>query len=192
MMNNQAKFVLYTGPMFSSKTTKLLSRIDRSKYQKKTSISFKPNIDDRYTVESQIVTHNDVHVKCVNVRKGEDILEVVAGNQPVDIIAIDELFMIPGGGDACIELFKKGYDVYVSSIELDYLGNPFREVKEIMPYCTQIVKCKAVCSVCQEDARYTSKKEETNFQVSTDSVLQVGGEETYEARCQLHHKHMCL
>ena len=107
-----------------------------------------------------------------------------------------KIHFIAIGGSAmhnlAIELFKKGYDVYVSTIELDFLGMPFHEVKEIMPYCTQIVKCKAVCSVCQEDARYTSKKEDINFAVATDSVLQVGGEETYEARCQLHHKHMCL
>ena len=106
-MKTQAKFVLFTGPMFSSKTTKLLSRIDRSKYQKKKSISFKPNIDDRYTVENQIVTHNDLHTKCINVSSGEEILDWVSRSD-IDIIAVDELFMIPGGGTACIELFKKG------------------------------------------------------------------------------------
>ena len=72
------------------------------------------------------------------------------------------------------------------------MGKPFEEVKEIMPYCTQIIKCKAVCSVCQEDARYTSKKGDMHIAVPTDSVLQVGGEETYEPRCQLHHQHMIL
>lgn len=191
-MTNQAEFVLYTGPMFSSKTTKLLSRIDRSRYQKKNTLSFKPSIDDRYTVENQIVTHNDLHVKCVNVRTGDEILEFVAGNQHVDIVAIDELFMIEGGGEACIQLFKKGYDVYVASIELDYMGNPFNEVKEIMPYCTQIVKCKAVCEICQADARYTAKKSDVGFQSELENTLQVGGGETYAARCQLHHKHLRL
>ena len=189
---NQAEFVLYTGPMFSSKTTKLLARLDRSKYQKKKAVSFKPSVDDRYSIEDQIVTHNDAHIQSCGVSSGEDILEIVAGNQPIDIIAIDELFMIPGGGDACIKLFKKGYDVHVSSIELDFMGNPFHEVKEIMPYCTQIIKCKAVCSICQEDARYTAKKIDVDVDPTNESVLQVGGEETYEARCQLHHKHMCL
>lgn len=192
VMTTQAKFVLYTGPMFSSKTTKLLSRIDRSKYQKKRSISFKPQIDDRYSIDNQIVTHNDVHIQSCGVNRGQDILDIVANNQPIDIVAIDELFMIPGSGEACVELFKKGYDVYVSSIDLDYLGNPFEEVKEIMPYCTQIVKCKAVCSVCQEDAHYTYKKEDMHLDTTDSNVLQVGGEETYEPRCQLHHKHMRL
>ena len=189
-MINQAEFVLYTGPMFSSKTTKLLARIDRSKYQKKKAISFKPVIDDRYSIKNQIVTHNDNHIQSCGVTCGKEILEIVAANQPIDLIAVDEIFMIPNAGSACIELFKKGYDVYVSSIELDFMGMPFEEVKEIMPYCTQIVKCKAVCSVCQEDARYTAKKGDVQFAVPSDSVLQVGGEETYEPRCQLHHNYM--
>jgi len=183
---NQAEFLLYTGPMFSSKTTRLLSRIDRSKYQKKKTISFKPQIDDRYSIDNQIVTHNDHHIQSCGVESGKDILDIVVKNQPIDAVAVDEIFMIPGGAKACIELFKAGYDVYVSSIELDFKGNPFDEVKEIMPYCTQIVKCSAVCTVCQADARYTFKKE--NF--SSDEILQVGGDETYEARCQLHHNYM--
>ena len=187
--NNQAKLVLFTGPMFSSKTTKLLSRIDRSKYQKKKTVSFKPKIDDRYSVGDLIVTHNDKHIQSCGVNCGKDILEIVAGNQPIDIVAIDELFMIPGGGSACIELFKKGYDVYVSSIELNFLGEPFEEVKEIMPYCTQIVKCRAVCNVCQNDARYTAKKIQYSLG-NSNKKIQVGGEELYEPRCQLHHKYM--
>ena len=122
---NQAEFVLYTGPMFSSKTTKLLARLDRSKYQKKKAVSFKPNLDDRYSVDNQIVTHNDNHIQSCGVHTGKDILNIVASLNEIDIIEIDELFMIPGGGESCIELFKKGYDVYVSSIELDYTGIPF-------------------------------------------------------------------
>ena len=183
---NQTNFVLYTGPMFSSKTTNLLARIDRSKYQKKRSISFKPSIDDRYAIDNQITTHNDLHAQCINVSSGDQMLEVVAQLNDVDLIAVDEMFMIPGSSQACIELFKKGYDVYVSSIELDYLGDAFKEVKDIMPYCTQIIKCKAVCTVCQADARYTFRKES----FLSNEVLQVGGEETYEARCQLHHNYM--
>ena len=173
--------------MFSSKTTKLLARIDRSKYQKKKTISFKPKIDDRYSISNQIVTHNDLHTTCYTVSSGEEILSIVSRIDDADIVAIDELFMIHEGGQACIKLFKKGYDVYVSSIELNFLGDPFFEVKEVMPYCTQIIKCKAVCTVCQQDARYTARKE--SFE-NTELILQVGGEETYEARCQFHHNFM--
>tara|TARA_R110001599_G_scaffold96700_1_gene249876 strand:+ start:1132 stop:1725 length:594 start_codon:yes stop_codon:yes gene_type:complete len=195
MKANQTNFVLYTGPMFSSKTTKLLARIDRSKYQKKRTISFKPKLDDRYSIENQIITHNDLHTVCINVATGEQILETISKIEDVDLVAVDEIFMIPGAADACIKLFKKGYDVYVSSIELSFSGTPFEEVKKIMPFCTQIVKCTAVCSICQSDARYTFKKSGVKHVESFKShpsveQIQIGSDEIYEPRCQLHHNYM--
>ena len=181
------ELLLYTGPMFSSKTTRLLSRIDRCKYQKKKVASFKPEMDDRYTVENKIVTHGDTYANCYTVPNGQEILAVVAQLEDVDAVAVDELFMIPDAADACVELFKRGYDVFVSSIELSYLGTPFEEVLKIMPFCTEIVKCTAVCSVCQADARYTFKKVES---LSSEGNIQVGGSEIYEPRCQLHYNYM--
>lgn len=188
-------FSLFTGPMFSSKTTSLLHLIDRWKYQNKTSMAFKPKIDNRYTVDGVIVTHNDDHKSCFQVKNGKQILETIAASQTeVDCVAIDELFMIPGGGEACIELFKKGYNVAVASIDLSFAGEPFEEVLRVMPFCTEIIKCTAVCSVCQQDARYTYKKNSVkfveDFESTTDSI-EVGGEELYEARCQRHHPYMC-
>jgi thymidine kinase len=173
--------------MFSSKTTRLLSRIDRCKYQKKKVISFKPKMDERYTVENKIVTHTDIYINCFVVETGEEILKIVSTIDNFDSVAIDEMFMIPNSSYACIELFKKGYDVYVSSIELSYTGIPFEEVLKVMPYCTQIVKCTAVCSVCQKDARYTYKKIES---IDSPDNIEVGGPEIYEPRCQLHHNYM--
>ena len=184
------ELALYTGPMFSSKTTRLLQKIDRLHYQGKTTLSFKPKMDDRYSVDGVIVTHNDAHVKCFQVENGEEILKIVASsNTDIDCVAVDEIFMIPGAASACIKLFKKGYSVFISSIELNFLGEPFEEVKEIMPYCTEIVKCTAVCTVCKKDARYTSKK--IQYSLSNANVkIQVGGEELYEPRCQAHHDYM--
>ena len=148
---NQAEFLLYTGPMFSSKTTRLLSRIDRSKYQKKKTISFKPQIDDRYSVDNQIVTHNDNHIQSCGVESGKDILDIVVKNQPIDAVAVDEIFMIPGGAKACIELFKAGYDVYVSSIELDFKGNPFYEKFSSMTGVKETLKKYEERFVIKED-----------------------------------------
>ena len=91
------ELILYTGPMFSSKTTRLLQKIDRLHYQGKVTLSFKPKMDDRYSVDGVIVTHNDAHVKCFQVENGEEILKIVASsNTEIDCVAVDEIFMIPG------------------------------------------------------------------------------------------------
>jgi thymidine kinase len=190
-----ADLILYTGPMFSSKTTKLLMQADKRFYQKQKVIAFKSRMDDRYSSVGEIVTHNFNKIPAHLVDSGEEIIKKVSVQEEIDCVLIDELFLIKGGADACLALYKKGYDVVVSSIDLSFAGEPFHEVKELMPYCTRIVKCKSVCSICQKDARYTYKKDSVklveNFE-SDPSVeqIQVGGAELYEPRCQEHHNYM--
>jgi len=190
-----ANLILYTGPMFSSKTTKLLMQADKRFYQKQKVIAFKSRMDDRYSSVGEIVTHNFNKIPAHLVDSGEEIIKKVSVQEEIDCVLIDELFLINGGADACLALYKKGYDVVVASIDLSFTGEPFHEVKELMPYCTRIVKCKSVCSICQKDARYTYKKVSVklveNFE-SDPSVeqIQVGGAELYEPRCQEHHNYM--
>ena len=71
----------------------------------------------------------------------------------------------------------------------------FGKEEKLMPYCTRIVKCKSVCSVCQKDARYTYKKNSVKHVEPFESdpsveQIQVGGAELYEPRCQEHHNYM--
>ena len=154
-----AEMILYTGPMFSSKTTKLLMQADKRQYQKQNIMTFKARMDDRYTDSGEIVTHNFNKIPAHLVNTGDEILHNISQqSDEVDCVLIDELFLIKGGADTCLTLYKKGYDVVVASIDLSFTGEPFHEVKELMPYCTRVVKCKSVCSVCQKDARYTYKK----------------------------------
>jgi len=190
-----ADLILYTGPMFSSKTTKLLMQADKRFYQKQKVIAFKSKMDDRYSSVGEIVTHNFNKIPAYLVDTGEDIIQKISEQEEVDCVLIDELFLIKNGANACLTLYKKGYDVVVASIDLSFTGEPFHEVKELMPYCTRIVKCKSVCSVCQKDARYTYKKIATKQVESFESnspveQIQVGGAELYEPRCQEHHNYM--
>ena len=52
------EFILYTGPMFSSKSTRLLMEADTRQYRKENIISFKAKLDNRYSKVGEIVTHN--------------------------------------------------------------------------------------------------------------------------------------
>jgi thymidine kinase len=190
-----ANLVLYTGPMFSSKTTKLLMQADKRYYQKQKVIAFKSKMDDRYSQVGEIVTHNFNKIPAHLVDTGDEMLAKIAEQDRIDCVLIDELFLINGGADACLTLYKKGYDVVVSSIDLSFAGEPFQEVAKLMPYCTKIVKCKSVCSVCQKDARYTYKKISIKHVDKFESdpsveLIQVGGAELYEPRCQEHHSYM--
>lgn len=180
-MLNNPDFVVYCGPMFSSKTSRLLATLEKYKYQHKKIAVFKPNIDDRYSV-SEVVTHGGWKVPAVCVKTGAEILEHLANlDEEPHVIAVDEAFMIPGSSEALTWLFTYGYTVVVSSLELSSAGKPFHEIEKMLPWATHIEKCTAVCTVCGRDAHYTHKK-----QVGGEEI-EVGGSELYEPRCYSHH-----
>lgn len=173
---------LWVGPMFSSKTTQLIAAIDRLRIKRKKVLSFKPRLDDRYSMQGEIVTHNGGTTPCLLVSTGEDILNAIGRDHDIDTVAIDEAFMIAGCDDAILKLMSMGINILVSSIELSSENRPFSTIKNIMPYATEVNKCAAVCSECEEDAYYTFKKN-----TLTGKEIEVGGSELYEPRCWLHH-----
>lgn len=175
-MTNPA-FVIYTGPMFSAKTTSLLSALDRFKYQGKKIAIFKPRLDDRYS-DNEIVTHGGWKIPAVCVKVGRDIIEHLAETEDnPHVIAVDEAFMIPGVADALVWLYRSGYSVVVSSLDLSAAGKSFDEIEKMLPWATKVEKLSAVCVVCNRDAHYTYKK-----QTGGDEI-EVGGSELYEPRC---------
>ena len=168
---------LFIGPMFGGKTTKLLSALERYQYQNKKTILFKPDIDSRYSSE-KVVTHQGHGKESIRVKTGADIIN---HSSNVDIIAVDELFMIPGSASAVLELFRKGKTILISTLQLSSHPAPLREVQEIMPWATSIEICPAVCSKCESDAHYTRRL------VAGDSIVEVGGSESYTPLCYDHY-----
>ena len=172
-------FTIYTGPMYGSKTSRLIADVDRFSRQKKSVLAFKPRLDDRYS-ESKICSHSGAEVVAHCVSSGADIMHII-DDQQIEcykdyVVAVDEAFMIDGVAETLLEVFKRGATIVVSSIQLSANLKPFHEIKEMMPYATRIEVCPAVCPRTSEDAYYTFSK----LAVGHDPV--VGGEDMYEPR----------
>jgi thymidine kinase len=175
------ELVIFTGPMFSSKTTRLLDVLDRSAYQKRKAILFKASMDNRYST-SEVCTHSGTKMKGIAIDSGSSLLEFLSKSDDVyDTIAVDEAFMIDGIADVLVWLFKKGINVYVSSLSLSYNVTAFNEMSKLLPWATRVEVCAAVCTVCGSDAFYTYKKQDDG------QVIAVGGDDMYEPRCWAHH-----
>lgn len=172
------EFIIYCGPMFSSKTSRLLTKLDRLKYQKKKFITFKPEIDTRYN-KNHVTTHLGAKVQAICVKSGNDMIEYIQDMH--DVIAVDEAFMIPGIAQALIEQYKKGKTILVSSLDMSATLQPFEEMEQMYRWATRIEKCASVCSGCDRDAYYTHKK------TNNDIQIEVGGADIYEPRCYRHH-----
>jgi thymidine kinase len=175
------EFVVFTGPMFGSKTTRLLDAIDRAGYQKKRVALFKASMDDRYS-STYVCTHSGNKVEGVVVDSSASLLEHLAKTDIVyDIVAVDEAFMIDGIGDVLVWLFKRGISIFVATLSLSAGLDAFDEVVKILPWATRVEVCSAVCTTCGADAYFTHKK------VEDGKLISVGGSDLYEPRCWHHH-----
>ena len=174
------EFVMFVGPMFGSKTTRMLAAVDRLQWQKRKYAAFKPKIDNRYG-NKKICTHNGGSIDAFEVSSGKELLEIYSERKGYDIIAVDEAFMISGVADVLIELFKKGNTILVSSLQLSSDWSEYTEVMKMMPYATRVEVCPAVCSICGANAYYTEK-----IGGRSDHKIEVGGAEMYQPRCLNH------
>ena len=129
------------------------------------------------------MTHSGMSVPCVLVNKGQDIINYFSNKDLPDVIAVDEAFMIDGVANACLHyLYDKRITILVSTLDLSSSLSTFDEVATLLSHATSVKKCKAVCTICGEDASYTLRKEHFN----NTELIHVGGSDIYESRCLRH------
>jgi thymidine kinase len=180
------EFIVFVGPMFGGKTTKLLSAVDRYKHQNRNIFAFKPRIDQRYAKE-KITTHWGGKLQAQLVYDADDIWSFFQTNDvsPPDnpVIAVDEAFMLRGAGEVLPDLFRWGATVIASTLQISSDGTAYPEVAGFMPYATKVEVCPAVCTFegCGVDAHYTEK-----IGGRSDHGIEVGGAEMYQPRCFKH------
>src|SRR3990167_1517334 len=126
MVKFDPTYNVFVGPMFSSKTSRLLMELERYKHQHRMVECFKPKIDDRYS-EEDIVSHSGWRTKAHCVKSGTDILGVLAdAEREAHVVAVDEAFMIPGVAEVLSWLYKNGISIVVSSLDLSSTGKSFK------------------------------------------------------------------
>lgn len=180
------ELVVFTGPMFSSKTTRLLLAAEKSKRSGRQVVAFKAALDGRYH-ESKIASHMGWTLDAQAVSTGSQIWHYMDNHcslkavNPIDVtIVVDEAFMIEGAAEAIFNLYRRGYTVFVSSIQLSSDGKSFEEMEKLLPYATKVEVCSAACAVCGSDALYSAR---TSL---VSDVIHVGGDKSYEPRCWQH------
>ena len=116
------------GSMFSGKTEELIRRLNRAKYAKKVKV-FKPIVDSRFKT-NLVLSHDKNQIKSKSVSKSSDIKIKAVGS---DVIGIDEAqFFDNGIIKVCNDLANEGIRVIVAGLDMDYKGNPFGPMPNLM------------------------------------------------------------
>lgn len=174
-----------TGPMFAGKSEELIRRVKTLSYTKMKIIAFKPAIDDRYD-KTAIASHDGAKYEAYAIKNAQSILELV--KQDTQVVAIDEIqFFDMAIVKICEELADRGIRVIAAGLDLDFKGEPFGPMPELLARAEFVTKLSAVCTVCGCAATRTQRLIDGKPADFNDPIIKVGAKENYEARCRKHH-----
>lgn len=164
------------GSMFSGKTEELIRRLKRAKIANLKVEIFKPAIDTRYD-EVQVVSHDANAILSTPIENSQNILLMTTD---VDVVGVDEAqFFDAEIANVCETLALKGIRVIVAGLDMDYLGNPFGQMPNLLAKADYITKLHAICVQCGNIANISYRKTEQNGQVL------LGEKDIYEPRCRI-------
>ncbi len=174
-----------TGSMFSGKSEELIRRLRRGIYAKQKVIVFKPAIDDRYHKE-KVVSHDGNELEAINISTAREIL--LQNLSQFDVIGIDEIQFFDNEIVHIVEkLAEDGHRVVVAGLDMDFRGEPFDPMPQIMAVSEQVTKLQAVCAICGSSSSRTQRLINGQPARIDDPIILVGANESYEPRCRAHH-----
>jgi len=170
------------GGMFSGKSEELIRRVRRAAYGKQKVQVFKPMIDNRYDVDS-VVSHDGKSIEARPIEWSKDILNLV--EEDTDVVAIDEIQFFDDSIVTVVKILAdRGKRVIFAGLDMDFRGEPFHPVPELMAIAESVTKLNAICVICGNPASRTQRLIDGKPAAYTDPVIMVGAAESYEARCR--------
>jgi thymidine kinase len=175
-----------SGVMFSGKSEELIRRVRRALIARRQVQVFKSHLDARYGGIGRVSSHDGAEVEAIPVSTSVELAERVLPE--VDVVAIDEIqFLDPGISRVVGALADQGRRVIVSGTDMDFRGQPFGPMPTLLAIAEQVDKLHAICVVCGDLATRNQRLIGGLPAPAEGPTIQVGGAETYEARCRRCH-----
>lgn len=163
---------LFIGPMYSSKTTTLLARLERYEIGGKKCLIIKYEKDDRYDKSSVIVTHNQSKHEAVSTLLLSSVNEMINN---YDVILIDEIQFYQDAAFMCDLWASNNKIVECYGLSGDYKREPFEQISKLIPLSDKITHLTAIDKNNGEEAPFT-------LRITKDEGQEViGGKDMYIA-----------
>lgn len=186
MVHKDGRVEVICGSMFCGKTEELIRRVRRATIGKQRVQVFKPSIDDRYGIEA-VTDHNGQRIEAQPVPMATEIPALLRPDTTV--VAIDEAqFFDVGIIDVVDNLASQGIRVIAAGLDLDFRGEPFGPMPQLLCRAEEVTKLHAICVICGENACRTQRLVNSQPANYNDPIILVGAHEAYEARCRKHHE----
>lgn len=166
--------------MFSGKTSSLEKDVKRFKIAGYNTVAFKPSVDTRFDT-AEIITHDKTSLEAIVVKNIDEIVHYCDEKNP-DIIAIDEVQFLGGDIEKIVSVINNllavDKTIIVAGLDIDFSGQPFEIVKELMPIADYLYKHHAVCVKCGTDGWVSHRKTKDRERVV------IGASREYEPLCR--------
>jgi len=185
--DGQGWIEVITGVMFSGKSEEMIRRVRRSLIARRRVQVFKSALDDRYHGIGHVSSHDGSGVDAIAVRSALEVAELV--HPDTQVIAVDEVqFLDDGIVEVISALADRGARVIVAGIDMDFRGEPFGPMPRILALAEAVDKLHAICVKCGHSATRNQRLMNGEPAPYESPVVQVGGSESYEARCRRCHE----
>jgi thymidine kinase len=180
------------GPMFASKTTRLVEIYKQCNFCNISVAVINHSIDNRYD-EELLSTHDHIKIPCIKTERLFDVwtdnidmetnIEKVPRIKDKFKVASSSVILINEGQFfADLEEFVKillSHDkkVYVCGLDGDFERKKFGQILDLIPICDKVTKLTSLCSLCKNGTpgifskRISSEKEQTV--VGSDNYIPV-------------------
>jgi thymidine kinase len=189
--NNTGYLEIILGPMYASKSTRLVEIYKQCKFCNIPVTVINHSIDNRYD-EELLSTHDKVKIPCIKTEKLTDVwisnlhfnnfenmptikdkLEIAKS----DVILINEGQFFSDLYNVVVDMLKYNKKVYVCGLDGDFERKKFGSILDLIPLCDKVTKLTSLCSQCKDGTpgifsmRLTNEVEQTV--VGSDNYIPV-------------------
>lgn len=185
-MSSCGRLDVIIGPMFSGKTTALITKIATLSIYKHVCI-INSSLDTRCA--GSISTHNHLYKNYGNF----DILIAKKLNEidvtKYDVVGVDESQMFPDLYDTVSNWIDEGKEVIVAGIDGDWRRKPIGRILDLIPKCRTVTKLLSICCICSKEGKCEQNAPYT-LKMGGDSsaIVEIGGSDIYFPMCEKHYR----
>lgn len=144
---------VFTGPMKSGKSQKIINEAYRQMIAGKKIQMFKPKLDTRDY--ENVADRNGNKLTAININNVDEIKKYDA-----DVYVIDEFQFLDGNVNTIQELASKGKRFFIAGLNLTAEKKPFGKMGDLLCVSDNVQMLTSICEVCKNDnAIYTYCKE---------------------------------
>jgi len=178
---------LIIGPMYASKSTEVIRRINRYRAKKFNVLVINHSFNNRYG-SNHITTHDSTELKCCLIL--DNLMDIFTHHaeryKECDVIAIEELqFFNDAYKFVTTALDRDNKQVIAAGLIADYKREKFGQVLDLIPHAEDITHLKAYCTLCEDitEGIFTKRI----CKVADNKQVFVGTNESYITVCRYHY-----